>query len=126
LALRCRFGMTDAPTIAVPEPGETTGDRLSTNKAQLLHDMNLAVLLFVEDNPTLPAHYRRRAWRRVAGRSWKWARREVRRPFWSRELALCLAAQLPWWAHESCGQLLEVFRGTGQVRSMTTVEPDGH
>ena len=116
LARRCGFGITDTPVVAAPERTEIGTDRLSANKAQILHDMNVAVLLFIEDNPDLPAHYRRLAWRRAAGRSWKWARREVDRPLWSRELALCLGARLPWRAHESCRHLLDTFTADGWVR----------
>jgi glycosyltransferase involved in cell wall biosynthesis len=116
LARRCRFGITDTPIVAAPDPAKTIPDRLSANKAQILHDLNLALLLFIEDNPDLPAHYRRLAWRRVAGRSWKWARREVGRPPWSHELALCLRAQFPWGAHERCRQLLDIFAVGGQLR----------
>jgi len=116
LARRCRFGITDTPVAAAPERTEIAGDRLSANKAQILHDLNLAVLLFIEDDPDLPAHYQRLAWRRVAGRSWKWARREVGRPLWSRELALYLGARLPWGAHGSCRRSLETFTDGGPVR----------
>jgi Glycosyl transferase family 2 len=116
LARQCRFGITDTPIVAAPERTETTADRLSANKAQILHDLNLALLLFIEDNPDLPAGCRRIAWRRVAGRSWKWARREVGRPLWSRELALCLGAVFPWGAHEKCREFLATFTTGGRVR----------
>jgi glycosyltransferase involved in cell wall biosynthesis len=116
LARRYRFGITDTPIVAAPERGEMAVDRLSANKAQILHDLNLALLLFIEDNPDLPAHFRRTAWRRAAGRSWKWARREVGSPLWSHELALCLAALFPWGAHERCRQLLDIFAVGGQLR----------
>jgi glycosyltransferase involved in cell wall biosynthesis len=116
LARRCRFGITDMPVVAAPERTEMASDRLSANKAQILHDLNLALLLFIEDNPDLPASYRRIAWRRAAGRSWKWARREAGRPLWSRELALCLGAQFPWGAHRSCRESLQTFVGGSPVR----------
>jgi glycosyltransferase involved in cell wall biosynthesis len=116
LARRCRFGVSDTSIVAAPDPVEVAIDRVSANKAQILHDLNLALLLFVEDSPDLPARYRRLAWRRIAGRSWKWARRETGRPLWSRELVLCLGAQLPWGAHEKCRQFLETFAAGGQVR----------
>jgi glycosyltransferase involved in cell wall biosynthesis len=116
LARLFRFALTDTPIVAAPERDEIAGDRLSANKAQILHDLNLALLLFIEDNPDLPVHYRRIAWRRVAGRSWKWARREVRRPLWSHELALCVGAQLPWGAHKKCRELLDTFAVGDRVR----------
>jgi glycosyltransferase involved in cell wall biosynthesis len=122
LAWRCRFGITDASVAAAPEPTEIGVDRLSANKAQILHDLNLALLLFLEDNPDLPAHCRRRAWRRIAGRSWKWARREVGRPLWSRELALYLSAQFPWTARRSCWESLKTFVGGGLVRRPAITE----
>ena len=116
LARRYRFGITDTPIVAAPDPNEMAPDRLSANKAQILHDLNLALLLFIEDNPDLPARYRRIAWRRVAGRSWKWARREVGRPLWSRELALYLGAQFPWGARRRCWESLQTFVGGRPVR----------
>jgi glycosyltransferase involved in cell wall biosynthesis len=116
LARLCRFGVSDTSIVAAPDPVEVAADRVSANKAQILHDLNLALLLFVEDSPDLPARYRRLAWRRIAGRSWKWARREAGRPLLSRELALCLGAQLPWGAHAKCRQFLETFAAGGQVR----------
>jgi glycosyltransferase involved in cell wall biosynthesis len=122
LSRRCRFGITDTPIVAAPDPAKTIPDRLSANKAQILHDLNLALLLFIEDNPDLPAHYRRVAWRRAAGRSWKWARREVGRPLWSHELALCLGAQFPWGAHEKCRRLLDIFSAGGRIRRSVITE----
>jgi len=122
LARQCRFGITDTPITAAPECTELTADRLSANKAQILHDLNLGLLLFIEDNSDLPAHYRRTAWRRIAGRSWKWARREVGRPLWSHELALCVGAQFPWGARERCRQLQHIFTAGGQIRRSVTPE----
>jgi GT2 family glycosyltransferase len=116
LARVCRFGLSDASIVAAPNCSELTPDRLSANKAQILHDLNLALLLFIEENPDLPADYRRLALRRIAGRSWKWARREAGRRFWSRELALCLGAYLPWGADEKCRALLDTFAANGLVR----------
>jgi len=125
LARRCRFGVSDALIIAAPDPVEIAADRLSANKAQILHDLNLALLLFIEDYPDLPAHFRRRAWRRIAGRSWKWARREVGRPLWSHELALCLGAHFPRVAHGKCLEFLQTFAGDGRVRRPVIAELSG-
>lgn len=116
LARFCRFGVSDTPIVAALGRADLAPDRVSSNKAQILHDLNLALLLFIEDNPDLPSYYRRFAWRRIAGRSWKWARREADRRFWSRELALWFGAQLPWGAHETCRESLETFTAAGQVR----------
>jgi glycosyltransferase involved in cell wall biosynthesis len=94
LAASCRFGVCDSVVAAAPEAGDDA--RLSMNKAQILHDLNLAMLLFLDDRPALPARYRRLAWRRIAGRAWKWARREGGRPLFSQEAWWALAAHLPW------------------------------
>jgi glycosyltransferase involved in cell wall biosynthesis len=113
LAAFCRFGLSDSVVAATPEAGDE--QRLSTNKAQILHDLNLAMLLFLDDRPDLPARYRRLACRRMAGRAWKWARREAGRPLLSRELCWTLAAQLPWGGREPCRRLLGAFAAGGAV-----------
>jgi glycosyltransferase involved in cell wall biosynthesis len=123
LARQCRFGISDTSVVAAPDPAEVSADRVSANKAQILHDLNLALLLFIVDRPDLPGRYRRLALRRIAGRSWKWARREARRPLWSRELALCLGALLPWGAPEKCRELLNTFAAHGRVRRLAIAIP---
>ena len=45
-----RFGITDTPIVAAPDPLIMAAGRVSANKAQILHDLNLALLLFFEDN----------------------------------------------------------------------------
>jgi glycosyltransferase involved in cell wall biosynthesis len=114
LAAQCRFGVTDAVVMAGPE-GAGNG-RLSANKAQILHDLNLALLLFLDDHPELPARYRRLAWRRAGGRAAKWAWREAGRPLLSRELVWSLRARLPWGGREPCWRLLDVLDASGGVR----------
>jgi GT2 family glycosyltransferase len=116
LASNCRFGCSDSSIVAAPDAAASAADRLSSNKAQLLHDLSLSLLLFLEDSPDLAAPYQRLARRQMAGRSWKWARRELGRPLWSREFALCLRALLPWGTHEPYWKLLETFTSTGVVR----------
>ena len=55
LARLCRFGVSDTSIVAAPDPVEVTADRVSANKVQILHDLNLALLLFIEESPELPA-----------------------------------------------------------------------
>jgi hypothetical protein len=115
LAARCCFGVTDTVVMAAPQasgPG-----RLSHNKAQILHDLNLALLLFLQDQPELPARYRHRALRRIAARSWKWARREAGRGILSRECLWCLGAALGM--REAAWNSLETFTEAGQVRQLS-------
>jgi glycosyltransferase involved in cell wall biosynthesis len=112
LAARCRFAVTDTVVMAAPQAADPA--RLSHNKAQILHDLNLALLLFLEDRPELPARYRRRAWRRIAERGWKWARREAGRGVLSREFLCCLGAALGM--RRAAWASLETFTKTGCVR----------
>ena len=113
LAAGCRFGVSDSVVAATPAGGDNK--RLSTNKAQILHDLNLALLLFLDDRPDLPARYRRLACRRLSGRAWKWARREAGRPLLSRELWWMLTAHLPWDGRQPCRRLLSTFAAGGAI-----------
>jgi glycosyltransferase involved in cell wall biosynthesis len=119
LAVRCRFALSDTVVMAAPQAAVDC-ERLSQNKAQILHDLNLALLLFLDDTPQLPARYRHMAWRRIAQRSWKWARREAGRPVLSRELFLCLGAA--FGAREAAWASLETFAAAGRVRRRPIVE----
>ncbi|NWH07827.1 MAG: glycosyltransferase [Alphaproteobacteria bacterium] len=77
LWLRCAaittFARVERDICFLPPPST---ERLSQSKAQILHDINLALALFLEDNPKLPRPYINRAARRAAARAWLWARRE--------------------------------------------------
>lgn len=113
LAACCRFAVSDTIVTAAPEAA-TDPARLSQNKAQILHDLNLALLLFLHDRPDLPARLRHKARRRVAARAWKWARRETGRPLLSRELLLCLGAALG--VKMAAWKSLDIFAAGGSVR----------
>lgn len=113
LAAKCRFALSDAIVIAAPGAADDP-HRLSRNKAQTLHDLNLALLLFLDERPELPARIRRMASRRIAGRSWKWARREAGRPLLSRELLSCLGTALG--VREAAWRSLDIFAASGLVR----------
>lgn len=64
-------------------PGEDPTRIMTGSKNQLLHDYNAALHYFLRDNPDLPGRYRRMAFRRCAGRAWKWAFREEGRGWFS-------------------------------------------
>jgi glycosyltransferase involved in cell wall biosynthesis len=72
LAAATRFVRCDGVVSLIPRP---LGSRLSANKAQMLHDANLALARFLEQHPDLAYRYRRKAFRRAAGRALKWTRR---------------------------------------------------
>jgi glycosyltransferase involved in cell wall biosynthesis len=113
LAASCRFAISDTVVMAAPETADDP-HRLSRNKAQTLHDLNLALLLFLDDRPELPARVRRMAWRRIAGRGRKWAQREAGRPLLSRELLACLGAALGM--RKAAWASLDTFIASGSVR----------
>ena len=113
LAASCRFAISDTVVTAAPGTADDPG-RLSRNKAQTLHDLNLALLLFLDDRPELPARTRRMAWRRIAGRGRKWAQREAGRPLLSRELLACLGAALGM--RKAAWASLDTFIASGSVR----------
>jgi glycosyltransferase involved in cell wall biosynthesis len=122
LATVARFVRCDRTVSLVPR---TLGTRLSGNKAQMLHDANLALARFLEQHPDLPPRYRRKAFRRAAGRALKWARRHQARPVLSRELLaywrglLGLSRDPAADVHGTC----RTFRAGGQIRDMPGAAP---
>lgn len=100
------------------------GNRLSGNKAQMLHDTNLALARFLDRHPELPARYKRLAFRRAAGRALKWARRHDARAVVSGELVLYWRSLIGLsrdWAgdvHRTC----RTFRAGNDVRRMPSAE----
>jgi len=67
-----------------------------SGKRQLMHDFSAAAYYLLLDHPELPLRYRRMAFRRIAGRAYKWARREegLTRP--SIYSWLFLRSYVPW------------------------------
>lgn len=116
LAASCRFAVSDTIVMAAPRAADP--GRLSQNKAQILHDLSLALLLFLDDRPDLPARYRRMAVQRIAGRGWKWARREAGRPLLSRDFLSCLGAALGM--RKAAWRSLAIFTESGRVRRAIT------
>ena len=57
-------------------PADEPGRIMTGRKNQLLHDYNAALYWFLKDHPELPQEIKRLAFRRAAGRAWKWAKRE--------------------------------------------------
>jgi len=103
------------------------GARLSGNKAQMLHDSNLALARFLDQHPDLPVAYKRLAFRRAAGRALKWARRHDARAVVSGELVLYwrslfgLSRDLAGDVHRSC----RAFRNSAEIRRMPSTGHGG-
>ena len=94
LSLFSDFAQVNRPVFLAPEaaPG-----RLSDNQAQILHDYNLAVCLFITDHPELSIEHRRLAVQRIFGCAWKWRRRrESGSLLTSREFWAFAASRLGW------------------------------
>jgi glycosyltransferase involved in cell wall biosynthesis len=92
MSLGYRIGETSHRISFHPEraPG-----RIMDNQAQMLHDLTFTFQNFVADNPDLPVAYKRLAFRRCAGRAWKWARRHHGASIFSRYLWLNAYSRLP-------------------------------
>ncbi len=93
LARREKIALLDAVTCF--GPGDEPGRIMTGRKNQLLHDYNAALYWFLRDNPDLPPRLKRLAFRRAAGRAWKWARREEGRGVASRYFWLNLWSYAP-------------------------------
>jgi hypothetical protein len=99
---------------------ELAPGRMSEQKFQTIHDVNLAVARFVASAPDLPAPVRRYALERAAQRAWSYAHREAGRGYLSPEfwrhvgarlrLLRADAAQL----HATCA----IFRATAPIKLM--------
>ena len=74
IAHRYDIALLDAVTCF--GPGDEPGRIMTGRKHQLLHDYNAALYWFLKDHPELPVELQRLAFRRAAGRAWKWARRK--------------------------------------------------
>jgi glycosyltransferase involved in cell wall biosynthesis len=90
LAAATDFARVENTLFLAPREAE---ERLSTNKAQILHDCNLAVVRFLRDRPDLDRRLRAYGMRRASGRAWAWARRHGGKGMLSREFA-CYALSL--------------------------------
>ncbi|MDB5411173.1 MAG: putative Glycosyl transferase family 2-containing domain [Rhodospirillales bacterium] len=90
LAAATDFARVENTLFFAPREAE---ERLSTNKAQILHDCNLALLRFLRDRPDLDLRFRAYGMRRASGRAWAWARRHGGKGMRSREFA-CYALSL--------------------------------
>lgn len=80
-------------SVLILMPTETTG-RMSLNGGQTLHDVNLALIRFLRAHPEFKRAQIKRGIKRAAARAWKWARRENKTGFLSKEFAFYVGASL--------------------------------
>ncbi len=91
---------------------------MTGSKHQLFHDYNAALGNFLADHPDLAPRYQQLAFRRAAGRAYKWAHREEGLVGPSRYLWLSLRAHAPWGADCAAGiqATLPVFSRSKRIR----------
>lgn len=126
MALRGGFVHLPVEVAFAPEGDE---QRLSTDGAQTLHDVNSALAGLVRDHPELRWRYRSRIARRAAGRGWHWARRKGGESIFSRIWLLSMLGHLRLLPPSS--SIMEAacqpFRATNVIRlpGQRTVPPMG-
>lgn len=94
VAARGRMGKTDL--LAVIGPREVEGRMMGAHPT-MVYTMSANMYHFLRDNPDTPTNLQRLAFKRCAGRAWKWAKREQGKSFLSRDFYLYVMAQLPIW-----------------------------
>lgn len=97
---------------------QIAADRLSDNGAQILHDLNLSLGLFLKDYPGLSPQFIKTAAYRATSRAWKWARREQGAALFSRYHRLLLSSLFapPSQAATLCLASCGSFQESGRVR----------
>jgi hypothetical protein len=117
LALAGKVAIARGPLLLIP--GSAPG-RLSDNEAQILHDLNLALLRFLRRHPELPAQLRRMALQRAVQRAASWALRRGGVSFFHPISLLRLSAALGLLKPDISLQekVCGVFRATHSIRLM--------
>lgn len=117
LAIARRTAFARVDRLVFLQPAEAP-HRFSENKAQEMHDTNLALAIMLEENPDISPAHRRLALRRATSRAWIWARRRHGTTVFSPEFLRYLGAKLGLMrtdsaaAHTTCA----AFRRDGSVR----------
>ncbi|SCA55674.1 putative Protein containing Glycosyl transferase family 2 domain [Candidatus Terasakiella magnetica] len=94
VAGRGRMGSTDL--LAVIGPRDVDGRMMGAHPT-MVYTMSANMYHFLRDNPDVPTQLQRLAFKRCAGRAWKWAKREQKKSMFSKDFYLYLMAQLPIW-----------------------------
>ncbi len=117
IALASKVAIARGPLLLIPAsaPG-----RLSDNEAQILHDINLALLRFLRRHPELPAKLRRFALQRAVQRAASWAFRRgaanLLHPVSLLRIPAALGLLKPTLAVQK--QVCDAFRATHPIRLM--------
>jgi len=88
--------MAIANLMSVFGPKEADG-RVLDASATVIHDLSATIQHFLRDHPDVPTKLQRIAFKRCAGRAWKWAKREQGKSMFSRDFFYYALSQLPIW-----------------------------
>lgn len=94
VAARGRMGTTNL--LAVIGPRDVEGRMMGAHPT-MVYTMSANMYHFLRDNPNVPTDLQRLAFKRCAGRAWKWAKREQKKSWLSRDFYLYLLSYLPIW-----------------------------
>lgn len=89
--------MATTGLLSVFGPKEAEG-RILDAQATVIHDLSKTIANFLSDHPDVPANLQRLAFKRCAGRAWKWAKREQGKSMFCREFFYYVLSQLPVWS----------------------------
>ncbi|MCC9620658.1 glycosyltransferase family 2 protein [Thalassospira sp. MA62] len=89
------------------------GGRVQGRHAEMIYTMSASMYHFLRDNPDVSPRLQRVAFKRCAGRAWKWAKRNHGKTVFSREFAWYLLSRLPIWQKTGrlIGKTLRVWEG---------------
>ena len=116
-----RIGTVDV--MAVMGPKDVDG-RIMGNNAEVVYSLSATMYHFLRDNPDVKPELQRIAFKRCAGRAWKWAKRNHGKTFFSREFGWYLLSRLPIWRETGplIGKTIKVWK-RDNIRRMTSL-PD--
>lgn len=109
------FARLSEPLFLAPEE---MPDRMSADQAQVLHDLNLTLLHFLDEQPGVPRDLARLGFQRAASRAWAWARRRGGKSVLSREFWLVCGARLGFLppSPENLRATCAPFAATNRIR----------
>ena len=127
LAIARRTAFARVDRLVFLQPAELPG-RFSENKAQEMHDTNLALVLMLEEYPDLSPAHRRLALRRATSRAWIWARRRHGTTVFSPEFLRYLSAKLGLMQTDNAAlrATCATFRRNASVRVIDDIISNQH
>ncbi|WP_135080145.1 glycosyltransferase [Terasakiella sp. SH-1] len=97
LRVAARGKMASTDLLAVIGPRDVDGRMMGAHPT-MVYTMSANMYHFLRDHPDVSVDLQRLAFKRCAGRAWKWAKREQGKGVLSKDFYLYLMAQLPIWS----------------------------